>query len=126
MKSILEIQSVLDIQNLYEKCKFDTEEEQQFFYGVTTVNGIQNRIIYLQNATETKSFPIYYITYESDEFRLNINWFDKLNEEIVCTQEQQTELKWVLAFKKQYILTYPNGMKMGTVFKQKLPVITII
>jgi len=128
MKSITGIKLFLDNQNVYIQCQFIKVEEQQFFYTISTSDGIQPRINYLNSAIEIKQFPIYYVVHETtnDEFCLYANFFNKQNNEIICVEERKTDLKWIHAFKKEYVLTYPNGLKIGNVFKQKLPTITKI
>lgn len=113
------------LQDLLEKCTFQTEEETTFFKQYTTAEGILPRVGYLSAAQSLKKFPIYHLTYDEmvDEFHLNVDYFDRDNETILWVSNDYKLLKWICAFKKEYVLTYPNGLKIGNVFKQKLPTI---
>lgn len=116
------------LQDISIKCTFVTIDETDFFNQFTTTDGISSRITYLENASELKKFPIYHLTYDDviDEFHLNADYFDKENSTIRWVSNEYKLLKWICAFKKEYVLTYPNGLKIGNVFKQKLPTITRI
>jgi hypothetical protein len=58
-----------------------------------------------------------------DEFQLNVDYFDKENDIVNWVGNNYKLLKWTFAFKNQYVLTFPAGLKIGIVFKEKLPVI---
>lgn len=113
------------LQNLMEKCTFHTEEETNFFKQYTIVEGILPRVEYLSTAQSLKKFPIYHITYDDtvDEFHLNVDYFDKENDTIMWISNEYKLLKWTSTFKKEYVLTYAAGSKIGNILKQKLPVI---
>lgn len=116
------------LQDISTRCTFVTTEETDFFKQFTTSDGILFRITYLEKADSLKKFPVYHLTYDDtiDEFHLNADYFDKENETVIWVSNEYRLLKWVCAFKKEYVLTYPNGLRIGNVFKQKLPTITRI
>ena len=118
------IQRVM-LQNLIEKCKFDTTTELEFFYKVASPDGIQERVQYLNSADSLKKFPIYHLVHDDviNEFQLNVDYFDKESETIMWMGNDYKLLKWIFAFKNQYVLTFPNGLKIGNVFKNNLPII---
>lgn len=118
------IQRVM-LQNLIEKCKFETTTELEFFYKVASPDGIKERLQYLTSAGTLKKFPIYHLVHDDviDEFQLNVDYFDKEDETISWAGNDYKLLKWTFAFKNQYVLTFPSGLKIGNVFKTNLPVI---
>lgn len=115
----------VDLQQLPSRCKFGTEQEMQFFKKFTTEEGIRERIGYLNGANEIKKFPVYHIVYDdmNDEFQLNVDFFDKQNDIVNWVSNDYTLIKWTFAFKNEYVLVFPTGLRIGTVFKQNLPTI---
>lgn len=113
-------------QGLSEKCSFTALDEANFFQRYTTATGILQRTEYLDATQDVRRFPVYTITYDEvvDEFHFNAYYFDKENDSITNVRSEYKILKWINAFGNQYVLTFPNGLSIGNVFKTKLPIIT--
>ena len=98
----------------------------EFFKKFTTEEGILERVSYLNVAQELKKFPVYHIVHDdmNDEFQLNVDYFDKQDNNIIWVSNEYVIVKWTFVFKNQYVLTFPSGLKIGNVFKHNLPTIS--
>lgn len=121
-------QSVLQrviLQDVVNKCQFQSQDELDFFKKFTTSEGIQSQLEYLNTARSLKKFAIYHLVYNevTDEFELNVDYFDKSDDDISWVNNDYKILKWCRVFKNEFVLVFSTGLQIGNVFKQKLPVI---
>lgn len=124
-KTIDDIKNLVHEQNLSSICSCETEDSYNYFLNFVTSSGIESRVYILRTSFSLLKYPVYHIRYDAvaDEFEFNIDFFSKVDGEIIWLEDKYESVKWIPTIGNEYGLQYPANSKSGSVLKELIPVI---